>query len=183
MMFVGNVFPKGPNDYNLCIRNVHKISPSVIELDVWLEWTGTNIQKFQYFQGGLNFNYAGIANGGTITGAFVTGSADASLPAMQKTPNWNINQISKQIRMIAAIAFPSGIAVTTPATPGFRLGTFRMTNTVPYTSDSQPNFVWSYSTGSGITTQTKEAFYLNKESKGTGFVDVSPFPNHCPIPN
>ena len=183
MMFAGNAFPQGPNDYNLCVRNVHQTSPSVLELDVWLEWTGTNTQKFQFFQGGLNFNYAGIANGGTITGAFVAGSADASLPVMQKTPNWNINQISKQIRMIAAIATPSSTAAVTPAPPGFRLGTFRMTNTVPFSCNNQLNFAWSFATGTGTTTQTKEGFYLNGLTTGTGFVDVFPFPHHCPMPN
>ena len=159
MMFVGKVFSQGPNSYNLCIRNVHQTSPSVLELDVWLEWTGTNTQKFQFFQGGLNFNYAGLANGGIITGIFVPGSADPVLPAVQQAPNWNINVTSKQIRFLAAIATPSSTAAVTPPPPGFRLGTFRITNTVAFTGSSQPNFVWSFLTGTGTTTQTKEAFY------------------------
>ena len=181
LLINGNVFSQEPNSYNLCVRNLHQTTSNVYEMDVWLEWTGTNTQKFQFFQGGLYFNYAGIANGGTITGAYVAGSANPSLPAVQQAPIWNINATSKQIRMISSIASAS-LAIAIPAPPGIRLGTFRMTNTVPFTANASLNFAWSFATGTSTTTQTKEAFYLNGSSTSTGFLDSSPYPNHCSLP-
>ena len=170
-LFAGKSFSQGPNDYNFCIRNVSHTSPGIIEFDVWLEWSGTNKQKFQLFQGGLNFNYDGLANGGVITGNFVPGSADPSLPAVQQIPNWNINPVSRQIRFLAAIATPVSVAAVVPASPGVKLGTFRMTNTVSFTEKAPMNFAWSFSTGTKTTTQTKEAFYLNGSTTGTGFIE------------
>ena len=171
-LFAGKTFSQGTNDYNVCIRNIHQTSAKVIELDIWMEWMGTNTQKFQAFQGGLDFNYAGLANGGTIKGAFVPGSANPSLPPAQQDPNWNINVISKQIRFLAAVATPSSVAAVTPAPPGFRLGTLRLTNTVPFTVNVPMNFTWSFLTGTSTTTQSKELFYLNGLSTGTGFLDA-----------
>jgi len=171
-LFCGKSFAQKPNDYNVCIRNIQQTSPNIIELDVWLEWTGTNSQKFLAFQGGLDFNYDGLANGGVITGSFVQGSADRALPAAQQAPNWNINPVSKQIRFLAAIATPASVAVATPAPPGFRLGTLRLTNTVPYKANTPMNFAWSFLTGNNNTTQSKEFFYLNGLTTGTGFLGV-----------
>jgi hypothetical protein len=170
-LFAGKAFSEGTNDYNVCIRNIRHVSSQVIELDIWMEWTGTNTQKFEAFQGGLDFNYDGLANGGTIAGMFVPGSADAALPAAQQNPNWNVNSGSKQIRFLAAVATPAATAVSTPAPPGFRLGTLRLTNTVPF-KEVPMNFAWSLKTGSNATTQSREMFYLNGSSTGTTFSDV-----------
>jgi len=155
------------NNYNCCIKNITQTSPSTFEFDVWLEWTGSNTEKLTFFQAGINFNYAGIANGGTMTGTFKAGSANPGLAAVQQAPNWNINATSKQIRMLAAIATPSIVASTVPAPPGWRLGTFVITNTVPFTTNSSPDFVWSYLTGTSTTTKTQVSFYLNGATTGT----------------
>ena len=181
MMFVGKAFSQGANTYNLCLRNMHQTSTSVLEFDVFLEWTGTNANRFQFFQGGLNFNYSGAVNGGVISAVFVAGSGDPSLTAVQQAPNWNLNLTSKQIRFISAIGTPASISPVIPGPPGIRLGTLRMINTLPFTGNASANFVWSYAAGTSSTTQTKESFYLNGSSLATGFLDVTPFPNHCPI--
>ncbi len=154
------------NTYNAYIKNVVFLDCKNLEFEIWIEWTGTNTNKFQFYQAGINFNYAGLANGGTMTGAFVPGSADASLAANQQAPNWNINATSKQIRMLAAIATPVGSAATAPGPPGFRLGKFKITNTADFPAGATPNFVWSFSTGSSTTTQTKVAFYLGSATTG-----------------
>src|SRR5205085_3462406 len=167
------------NNYNCCIKNAHQTSPNTLEFDVWIEWTGSNVQKFQYLQGGINFNYAGIANGGTLTGLFKAGSADPALPAVQQAPNWNINASSKQIRLLASIATPSSIAATIPGPPGFRLGTFVITGSQPFTSSSTPNFAWSFLTGTSSTTQSKVAAYLNGATTAT---DITSSSFHCVDP-
>ncbi len=173
-------------DYNICIKNVRQPADAknVLEFDVWMEWKNpTKTNKLLAFQAGLNFNYAGMANGGKITGAFVPGSADPSLPPPQNAPNWNINPTSKQIRMLAFIVRPSSRAVAIPPSPGIRIGTFRMTNTVPFTDNSKPNFAWHYGTGVNGKTQTKEFIYVNGSTLGSGYLDTSPSPNHCTLPN
>jgi hypothetical protein len=156
-----------PNSYAIYIKNITYTDCRNLEFDVWLEWTGSNTQKFTFFQAGINFNYSGLASGGTITGAFIPGSADQSLPAVQQAPNWNINASSKQIRLLAAIATPSVVAVVTPPPPGFRLGRFRMTNTVDFSPGASPNFNWSFQVGTSTTTQSRVNFYLNGASTGT----------------
>ena len=172
--FSTNIFSQA-NNYNCCITNFIRTSTTQMQFDVVIEWTGTNTQKLAFFQGGVNFNYAGIANGGTITGAFKPGSADPTLPGSQQSPTWNINQSSKQIRFFASIV-SSSIAVPIASPPGFRLGTFIMTNTVPFTTNSSPNFVWSFSTGTSSTTKTQVSVYVNGATSAT---DVTIPPNHC----
>jgi hypothetical protein len=122
------------NNYQCCIKNITQTSPTEIQFDVILEWSGTNSAKLLFLQAGINFNYDAISNGGTITGAYMPGSSDPSLPLVQQAPNWIINQSSKQIRFLAAIATPSSAAATIPTNPGFKVGTFVMTNTLPFSS-------------------------------------------------
>ena len=155
--------------YNCYIKNITQTSTKTLEFDVWVEWTGSepNTYKFNFFQAGIDFNYSGMLNGGTITGAFVSGSADASIPTVQQSPNWNINSTSHQIRMLAAINTTSSTAVTIPASPGIRLGTFRITNTADFTTGSTPDFTWKFATGSGTTTKTALGAYIGTSTLGT----------------
>ena len=165
IMFLGQGFSQ-TNTYNEYIRNINYLDCRNMEFEVWLEWTGTNTQKFLSIQAGLEFNYAGMANGGVITGGFVAGSADASLPAAQQSINSNVNQTSKQFRILAAIATPVTVAVVCPGPPGFRIGKFKITNTVDFANGSTPNFVWKFGTGTSSTTATKVSFYLGTATTG-----------------
>ena len=170
----GKVFSQ-TNTYNVQLRNIVFLDCKNLEFDVWVEWTGSNTNKFQFFQAGINFNYAGLANGGTITGAFQPGSADPSLPAVQQAPNWNVNQSSKQIRMLSAIATPSSIAATIPPPPGFRIGKFKITNTADFPLGATPNFAYSTIVGTSTTTQTKLAAYLGGATTGTDITATGTF--------
>ena len=175
VLFCCRGYSQGPNDYSVCIANVAQTAPNVLEFDVIAAWTGTNTQKMTFFQAGINFNYAGMANGGVMTGAFISGSAAPTVSILQQSPNWNINTTSKQIRMLASIA-SEGLATAIPAPPGHRLGRFRITNTQPFTSLSQPNFTWAFLTGTGSTTKTGLSVYLNGATTGT---DITLNTNHC----
>ncbi len=188
-LFISKEIFAQANSFNCIIKNISKTSASTIQFDVYIGWTGTNTQKLTFFQAGINFNYAGLANGGVITGSFLPGSADPSLPAIQQSPNWNINQTSKQIRMFAAIATNSSIATSIPGPPGFRLGTFVMTNNVSFDPNATASFSWSFSTQTSTTTKTMVSCYLNGASNGTdvtssGYFDIEPDPcfnSHCPF--
>ena len=148
------------DNYNCYIKNIKQTNEKTLEFDVFLEWTGRSSQKLTFFQAGINFNYDGMAGGGVITGTFKPGSVDPSLPNAQQKLNWNINQSSKQIRLKTGIAMDS-VAVSIPPAPGFRLGTFVMTNTVPFSKSSKPDFNWSFATGSSTMTKTMVTVYLN----------------------
>ncbi len=162
-------------DYKCCIQNIKNPDPKTIEFDVFLEWEGMDSPKFTFLQAGINFNYDDIANGGTITGAYKQGSADKSLPRYQQSPKWNINQNSKQIRLLAAIC-PDSAAVNIPPPPGFRLGTFVMTNTVPFKNISRLNLEWSFTPGSATKTVTKISIYQPVLAMPK---DVTVPGNHC----
>ena len=155
------------NSYECYLKNIHLVDSKTLEFDIWLEWTGSSNQTFLHFGAGINFNYDGISNGGKLTGSFVPGSADQSLSPVQKNPNWNINQASKQIRLLSSVVTPSVAAKSIPPPPGVRLGTFRIKNTVDFNLSASPNFEWSFNTGTKSTTQTKMSFYLNGVSTGS----------------
>ncbi len=169
IMFLGQGYSQ-TNTYNEYIKNINYLDCRNMEFEIWLEWTGTNTQKFLSVQAGLEFNYAGMAAGGVITGGFVAGSADPALPAAQQSVNSNVNQTSKQFRILAAIATPVTVAVVCPGPPGFRIGKFKITNTVDFANGSTPNFVWKFATGTSSTTATKVSFYLGTATSG---VDVT----------
>ena len=163
------------NDYKCCIKNIRNVNPATIEFDIFIESSGKNKQKLTAMQGGINFNYEAIADGGTITGTFKQGSADPLLPRTQQSPRWNINPQSKQIRLLAAIAHDS-IAVVIQSTPGMRIGTFVMTNTVPFKKEVIPDFTWLFKTGSGSTSKTQLTTYVNG---ATITKDITVPENHC----
>jgi len=150
--------------YECIIKNINQLSPTVMEFDVFLTNLGSSTLKLNAFQGGIDFNYTGMAGTGTITGSFVTGSN--SLPAPQNNPNWNINATSKQIRLLASVVTSSSAAASITSTP-LKLGTFRMTNTVPFTPCVTPNFTWSFVTAANKTKSTITAWI------GTGTSPVS----------
>ena len=76
LLFTINSFGQ-TNTYNCYLKNINQIDSKTLEFDIWLEWTGSNTQLFGAFQAGIDFNYDGMANGGTITGEYVPGSAGA----------------------------------------------------------------------------------------------------------
>lgn len=151
-------------DYKCTIQNITLVSSSVLEFDVYLYSVTTDTIHLNGFQAGINFNYTGMANGGTITGSFKPNSSydpntASQLPAPMNAPNWNINATSHQIRLLAALITASSVAPILPnSAPGIKLGTFRMTNTVPFTSCTTPDFVWSFVTGSNMTKTTITAW-------------------------
>lgn len=153
------------NTITCTIKNIHQPNQSknVIEFDVYLKSTSSQPLKFQAFQAGIDFNYDGLANGGVITGEFVKNSGDKRFSGNQVTPNWNINPITKQIRLLAAIQ-PSNVLAAPIPEEGIKLGTFRMTNTVPFGS-ATPNFKWTFQVGHNLTKSTVTAF-VNSNKTG-----------------
>ena len=161
------------HNYNCYLKNINQVDSKNLDFDIIIEWTGTGTEELHSLSAGIIFNYDGIANGGVLSGMFLPGSADPSLPQVQQSPNWSINQSSKQIRLLSAIATPHTVAAVIPPSPGFRLGTFRITNTVDFLPGSSPDFSWSFSNGTSTTTTTAMVAYLNAATTGTDITDAA----------
>ncbi|MBL7754198.1 MAG: hypothetical protein JNM44_06960 [Chitinophagaceae bacterium] len=156
-------------DYNCYIKNIVQTAPNTLEFDIWLESTGPDTFKLTFIQAGVDFNLTGIANGGALTGIMVPGSADPSLPASQQTHSIQINTTSNQYRIAASVA--NAATATTMIPPaGMNLGTFRITNTVPFTTNSTPDFQWSF-IASTTQTQTAVGAYINGATIGTNITN------------
>ncbi len=174
MLFSISAFAQS-KDYKCCIQNIIFPDPNTIEFDVFLEWNGMDSPKFTLLQAGIDFNYDEISAGGKITGSFKPGSADKSLPKNQQSPQWKFNEISKQIRLLAAIVQDSS-AITIPPSPGIKLGTFVLKNTVPFKDASKINLEWSFKIGSATKTKTMLSVY----QPGIGVPkDITVPGNHC----
>jgi hypothetical protein len=159
------------NNYNCVIKNVNQVSNTELDFDIWLEWTGTNTAYLAQLEAGVNFNYAGIANGGTLSGSFVPGSADPSLPAAQQVPNLcEINATSLQFRFSTPSISPNTSALLIPGAPGIRIATLRITNTVSFTAGSTPNLAWSFTPTSATTTRSRISAYVNTSTIPSGLV-------------
>ena len=149
--------------YRCDLKNITYPTANTCEFEVWLENTGSNIYLLQSVQMGIEFNYAGMANGGIITGSFVAGSNNLPAPQNNLTPNTTVNATSKQIRVTASIQTSSAVAAAL-ASP-FRYGTFRLTNTQPMTPGATPNFIWSFTTASNRT-KTAVSCWTNGATSG-----------------
>lgn len=159
--------------YKLSITNIHQPNGmcNQLEFDIYVQNVSTDTLYLCAFQGGIDFNYAGISNGGTITGAmqpydsnsspnaFVPGSSTLSAP--QNNCNWNVNYYTHQIRCIASLQTTKALAAIIPTTsPGIKLGSVRLKNTVPFTNASTPDLSWSFLQAANKT-KTSIAAWVN----------------------
>ena len=160
--------------YNCSIKNITQVDLKTLTFEVWLQNTGSTGLKLEALQAGINFNYDGLSNGGIITGAFVPGTANGVMPgSTQYSPDWNINQTSKQIRLLPAMEFSYAFPTNIPNSGGgIRIGRFIMTNTVNFAT-ATPNFTWSFANGSGYTTETIVDCYVNGSDLGTDITNTS----------
>ncbi len=161
---------QAPNTYNLCVKNIQQPSSSKLTFEVWLEWTGPNTAQFQSLQFGLDFNYAGMSNGGpaAMTGSYVSGSAVPAQPAPLNNPTVNINPVNNHFRQAAAVGVSNLAALNIPGSPGLNLGTYQIDNGgVPFTPNSTPNFVWYTGPVAGGYVITKVSCFINGSTLGT----------------
>ena len=163
VVFSSSVFSQ-TNNYQCNMTNIWTFS-NYIEFEVLLSWTGTNNAKLAQFSAGIDFNYDDIANGGTLTGSFVSGSASALLPISQQTVSANIDPISHQFRILGAFSNTSS-AYTLPMNSSISLGRFRITNSVPIPSPRQGLYSWSFVTASNKT-KTKLMCYIGTSTVAT----------------
>jgi len=152
--------------YRCDLKNITYPTPNTCEFDIYLQNTGTNTYQLQSIQMGIEFNYTGMANGGTITGSWITGSSSAmNAPQNDLAANTSVNATSKQFRVTAKLQTTASLANFLTSTP-LKYGSFRLTNTVPFTAGSKPNFIWSFLTAANRT-KTAVACWVNSAGSAT----------------
>lgn len=165
LLLIGKIVLAQTGSYECYIDNIVYPSNNVLEFDILIKNTGNDTKRLYTFQMGLEFDYPGMANGGTITPTYIPGSTSALLPPAYQNLTLN-TQLSptmtggtyRQIRLVAT-AIPDSIAITVP-TQLTKYVSLRLTNTVPFTTGSTPNFIWSFNNASGRM-RTALATYIN----------------------
>ena len=152
-----------PTSYEFSLRNDVQISPTVFEFDIYLlNLDLVNVFELDLYQTGILVNPA-IVNGGTITASIVAGSSQ--LVALQQ-PTTGITFASNCIKLANPTIVPHGFGTIIPTTsPGVRIATIQLTNTVPFGQFS-PNLAFNftpspYNTGVYAYNQTSPFLGVN----------------------
>jgi len=169
--------------YEMYVTNQTQVSSKVYQFDVYLLKTGSASQlELASLQFGLGFDTM-IVNGGTVSFSFVSGSSQ--LGANQVPTSFGIgsssqvstvNGVTYRFMNQATRALPGSgngsliSAVKTGCTsPGTRVGTYRLTNTVDFRNSSSSKHIFNVGTGSGRTNTIVTAYVggLNTTLSGT----------------
>lgn len=157
--------------YELYITNQQQISPKIYQFDVYLLRTGTTPLELASMQFGIGFD-SSIANGGTLSFSMVTGSsqlATSQVPVAfsigTTTQTETIGGVVYRYLNQAARSGPGSgngtiiSAVKTSCTsPGTRIGTYRLTNSVDFKTGSSAKHLFSSAIGNGKTSTLVAAY-------------------------
>jgi len=150
--------------FSVYITNETMISPTVYQFDIYLLSTGNATFEYAASQWGMTVNPL-VANGGVLTSSIVGGSTMLSNPA-QANVTTQLPASTSNLN-IAAKAPPgtgNGSIISSVsggcASPGTRIVTVRITNTVPFARNTTMNHQFTFNTSSGIT-GTKVFAYVN----------------------
>lgn len=156
-----NYAPNAEEDFLLTIQNVIQTAPNVFEFDIYLLDADAS-QPFQLatIQEGITFN-TGILDGAAQTAAMTT-----IVPGSSQLPSGmepiSVNTATAGLIRVAGRAAPgagNGFIVPTVA-PGVRVTTLRMTNSIPFATNSTPNLAFTSSTATNPSYATRVAIYI-----------------------
>ena len=142
MIFISSVSrAQVPTSYEFSLRNDVQVSPTVYQFDIYLQNKDlTNIFELDLYQAGILVNPS-IANGGTITASVVAGSSQL---VTSQQPTTGIAFASNCIKLANPGLVSHGGGTIIPTTsPGVRIATIRITNTVPFGQFS-PNLTFNF---------------------------------------
>ncbi len=150
-------FSQTPSNIQVLITNDVQFSPTQYDFDIYLINLGPETFQLSGHQYGITYNGL-IKNGGTLTVAWVGGTSQLST-ASQIPTAFNTSTNTNQIRINPPPAPGCGGGSIIAGFPGTRVGTLRMTNSVPFAS-LQPNLGINFVTG-GANTRTQVSAYDN----------------------
>ncbi len=141
------------NHVTMSMQNCSQPTPNTMQFDLYVVNDGTTSLKFNGAQYGINFDSVAVANGGHITASvvnnswdiIVSGGSSASFSFPETGPPDHVKIIQ------SGCVNCSGSAPSMPAGVPLRFGTFILTNTQPWTANSQPNFTLQSSAAAGKT--------------------------------
>ena len=123
------------------LRNDTLISPTQYKFDIYLLAANTGDFSLYQCQAGIIYNGTEIKNGGTISGAIVSGSSQFP-SGYQPTVNLGTANCIK----ILTTGAPEGSNIISNVFPGTRLCTVKLTNTQPFTPGKKINLSWCFKT-------------------------------------
>jgi len=150
--------------FSCYIANEVQVSPTVYQFDIYLLKTGGADFEYASGQYGITVN-PDVANGGNLTATVIQGSSLLEKPVQANTTAQLLAVTS--IFNIAAKAPPgtgNGSKITDVnggcSSPGTKVATFKITNTVPFAPNSKMNHTFNFTSGAGKTA-TKVHAYVN----------------------
>jgi len=159
------------------ITNEVVVSPTVYQFDVYLLNTSTVTFEYAIGQWGISVNSA-VANGGTLTPSIVSGSSQLSntnqVPITVTVPfsatfgSYMFNILARSAPSAGSGSIISSVNNGCPS-PGTRIASFRITNSVAFATNSTMNHVFNF-VGAAGRTQTEIFAYVNSvDSNITSF--------------
>jgi hypothetical protein len=134
------------SNFNLTLANDAQTANNVLEFDVFLlDADGYEPFEMAAVQAGIVVN-PGIYNGGTITTSVVSGSSQLSTVSQQPTTTvWSQVQNTLKLTPKGAPGTGNGSIIGQTA-PGTKVCRLRITNSVPFTANSQANLTLNFTT-------------------------------------
>jgi hypothetical protein len=137
--------PLGLSDFNLTLANDVQTASNILEFDVYLLDTDpTQAFEMAAVQAGILVNPA-IYNGGTITMSIVPGSSQLIASQQPTSVVWSQAQNAIKLTPKTPPGAGSGTIISTTA-PGTRVCRLRITNSVDFTTGSQANLTFNFTT-------------------------------------
>jgi len=160
--------------FSCYITNETQVSSTVYQFDLYLLGTGTNAFLYAGGQWGITVN-SSVANGGTLTPSIVSGSSTLS----------NSNQVPISVTLPSSTYIFNIFGRTPPgagnasvisnvnngcSSPGTRIATLRVTNSVPFAVSSHMNHTFNFVAASGATQTAINAYVgsLNTDITSNG---------------
>ncbi|MEZ5047327.1 MAG: T9SS type A sorting domain-containing protein [Chitinophagaceae bacterium] len=146
-------------DAHISMKNCVLVAPDTFQFEIWIatDTITTFTKKLQATQLGINFNIPWL-NGGTPTSILYINNTALSAVGMQNhTPNmatpghW---RVAAQVELSAANA----TVIPSLSAGGIRYGTYRIINSVPFSTSINPNFNFQLVNAPGKTRTTCTAF-------------------------
>lgn len=167
--------------YELYVTNESQIDSKTYQFDVYLLRTGSVPLELSYLQFGLGFDTS-IVNGGTVSCTIVPNSSQ--LNTVQVPNNITIGS-NAQTNTVGGVVYRyiNQLARSLPGTgngtiisylktgcssPGTRIGTYRLTNTVDFKKNSRCKHLFNATAAAGRTNTALSAYVNNVSTTITG---------------
>jgi hypothetical protein len=148
----------------MSLKNI-KANMNTIEYDLYIINDGNSTLKLGACSYGINYDND-IANGGDIYFSYLDNSKEQALQSLTNFST-SISKAGKptQARMTNTIGRRESAPLLNPNIP-YKIGRFRLTNTVSWKQNSNPHFTLHETTTVGLTT-TQVIVYVNDEKIST----------------